>query len=174
MWKKILIIVFIILFVSLVVYIVIYDYRNESNLKDARVNNEIIIDEKDFGKNQCRGAITGSLSYPSEIIPNGSIVCAKNIGTNNLYCTLNQTIDSKFLGSKGYKLEVPQGIYSVSALFPFVEAKYLKEYKYAGENCLKNNCKDENISVSVGCDVVSGVNLFKEGTLSVFKEFYKL
>lgn len=174
MYKRPLIIILILLFVSLVVYIAIIDYRNESQINDSKVFNQVTVDEKDFGKNLCRGAITGSLSYPSEIIPNRSVVCAKNIGTNNLYCTLNQTVDSKFLGGKGYKLEVPQGIYSISAIFPFIEAKYLKEYKYAGNNCLNNNCKDENVSVSVGCETVDGINLFREGNLNVFKDFYKL
>ncbi|HNZ86102.1 MAG TPA: hypothetical protein PLD95_00630 [bacterium] len=177
MWKKILIIISIILFISLVIYIVIYDSKNQENIIN---NTQSISDEREATKIQsenCMGAIEGELSYPSEIVPDGSLVCAKNIETNNYYCTPNQVINSKYRNKKGYRLEVPRGIYSVSSVFPFalteqlIKQNMFVEYKYAGDNCRASTCRDEYAPVMVGCETVENIGLFRVGSLGIFKDF---
>lgn len=175
MTKKILIIIAIVLFISLIVYIAVIDYKNQNNVENNNLEQEIQI-QKPQTEN-CIGAIEGELSYPSEIVPDGSLVCAKNIGTNNYYCTPNQVVDSKYRNKKGYRLEVPNGIYSVSGVFPFslteklIQQNLFVEYKYSGDNCRASVCRDENAPVMVACRTVENIDLFRLGGLSLFKDF---
>ena len=43
------------------------------------------------------GVIEGSLSYPSEFIPDDMTICAENLATQKIYCT------SKHLKAKKYR-----------------------------------------------------------------------
>jgi len=60
------------------------------------------------------GEIEGSLSYPSEVIPNLE-VCAESINTNEEFCTYEQIEERKFDYGFGYLIEVPEGEYYVYA-----------------------------------------------------------
>lgn len=173
MWKKILIAIAIFLFISIVIYIVICDYKNQDNLQINNLGQDKII-EKSQPEN-CMGAIEGELSYPSAVVPSGSIVCAKNIETNNYYCTPNQVIDFKYRNKKGYMLEVPKGIYNVSGIFPFFynsKTGSIYEYKYTGQGCNIDSCVDINAPVTVNCETISNIDLFEYGALNVFEIFF--
>lgn len=87
------------------------------------------------------GIITGSLSYPSEGIPESMKVCALNLTSAQEYCTSEQIKGKKdeFLYGLGYKLEVPLGEYHVYAFLsgqPEVKA-YYSEFVTCG---LKYDC----------------------------------
>lgn len=73
------------------------------------------------------GTIEGSLSYPSEGIPEDMKVCAVNIMTNKETCTSKQLKSSQYTNGTGYKLEVPAGTYNVYAwtsIMPDCKAYY--------------------------------------------------
>ena len=60
---------------------------------------------------QNSGIITGSLSYPSESLPENMTICAFNTITKTQYCTNKHPSDSRYKYGKGYKLVVPPGDY---------------------------------------------------------------
>ncbi len=75
----------------------------------------------DTSKAALTGSIEGSVSYPSEGIPDDLEVCAINISTQNIDSTVctNQFIeDSKFTNGIGYRLNLNPGKYQVEARRP--------------------------------------------------------
>jgi len=64
------------------------------------------------------GVIEGSLSYPSEFIPDDMVICAENVATKKIYCTNNHLKAKKYQYKVGYKLTVPPGDYHVFAQLP--------------------------------------------------------
>ena len=78
------------------------------------------------------GVIEGSLSYPSEFIPPDMTICAENLATKKLSCTLKHLKAKKYMYKVGYKLEVPPGDYQVYAYLPDPArygASYPKDYR---------------------------------------------
>ncbi len=57
-------------------------------------------------------AIMGSLSYPSEYMPNLE-TCAVNIQTNESYCTYQMIQDPNFTYGYGYQIDASTGSYQV-------------------------------------------------------------
>lgn len=177
--KKILISIASVLFVSFVIYIGIYDYKNQADQSVNKENQEIKKEQDEITTKpqaeNCMGVIEGEFMFPSSMIPSGSVVCAKNMETNNYYCTPNQVVDSKYKNKKGYRLEVPSGIYSVSGIFPFFDDTKTNlpfEYKYTGQSCDVESCVDVNTSINVGCEIISDINLSQYGELNIFKIFF--
>ncbi|KKS76517.1 MAG: hypothetical protein UV49_C0011G0020 [candidate division WWE3 bacterium GW2011_GWA2_42_9] len=64
------------------------------------------------------GVITGSLGYPSEMIPVTMEICAIDILFPGIYCTDEHLQDSSFTYGVGYRLEVPASDYYVFAQVP--------------------------------------------------------
>lgn len=64
------------------------------------------------------GIIEGSLSYPSEGIPDNMLVCAENQSSHDQYCTSKKITGSKYLYKVGYKIQVPVGQYTVYSALP--------------------------------------------------------
>jgi hypothetical protein len=64
------------------------------------------------------GVIEGSLSYPSEFIPDDMTICAENLATKKIYCTNKHLTAKKYRYKVGYKLTVPTGNYHVFAQLP--------------------------------------------------------
>jgi hypothetical protein len=64
------------------------------------------------------GVIEGSLSYPSEFIPDDMTICAENLATKKIYCTDKHLQSKKYQYKVGYKLAVPPGDYHVYAQLP--------------------------------------------------------
>jgi hypothetical protein len=64
------------------------------------------------------GTIEGSLSYPSEGIPDAMIVCAESNELEDPICTSAKITDKKYTYGKGYTLQVPPGTYLVYAKLP--------------------------------------------------------
>lgn len=62
------------------------------------------------------GAIVGSLTYPSEGIPEGVQVTAVNLETNQEYTTLEHLEGSQYRYGIGYRIVVPAGDYHVYAV----------------------------------------------------------
>ncbi|MBU2235557.1 hypothetical protein KKA01_00685 [Patescibacteria group bacterium] len=60
------------------------------------------------------GTITGSLGYPSEMIPEMG-VCAESTDKEDLFCTYEMLKDEDFTYSLGYEIKVPPGSYYVYA-----------------------------------------------------------
>lgn len=77
------------------------------------------------------GIIEGSISYPSEMIPDYIEVCAVNITTSQYYCTQNHIVEKKYRCGKGYKVSVPEGKYRVFAYRPYalLRGNYFIEMK---------------------------------------------
>jgi len=94
------------------------------------------------------GFITGSMSFPSEVIPEDVEVCAQNALTENEYCTQERINSPEYTYRVGYKLEVPVGSYLVFSKRPGDSYKaYFSEFVTCG---LKATCKShEPIVVSV-------------------------
>jgi len=94
------------------------------------------------------GTIEGSLSFPSEGIPEDLQVCAQNQDTKELYCTNEHIQDSKYTYGFGYTLDVPAGIYLVYASVPNMDYKaYYSEFVTCG---LSVDCSShETIPVEV-------------------------
>lgn len=61
-----------------------------------------------------KGVIEGSLSYPSEFIPEMKI-CAEIPKSGEKICTTDQIKSGRFANGVGYRLEVPAGTYQVYA-----------------------------------------------------------
>jgi hypothetical protein len=64
------------------------------------------------------GFIEGSLSYPSEFIPDDITICAENLVTQKIYCTSKHLKGKKYQYKVGYKLTLPPGEYHVYAQLP--------------------------------------------------------
>jgi hypothetical protein len=64
------------------------------------------------------GVIEGSLSYPSEFIPDDMTICAENQATKKIFCTNKHLKGKKYKYKVGYKLAVPPGEYHVFAQLP--------------------------------------------------------
>jgi hypothetical protein len=64
------------------------------------------------------GVIEGSLSYPSEFIPDDMTICAENLATKQIYSTRKHLKAKKYQYKVGYKLTVPPGDYQVYAYLP--------------------------------------------------------
>jgi hypothetical protein len=73
------------------------------------------------------GVIEGSLSYPSEFIPDDMTIGAENLATKKIYSTNKQVNANKYQYKVGYKLTVPPGEYHVFAQLPD-PAKYGADY----------------------------------------------
>jgi len=87
------------------------------------------------------GTIVGSLTYPSEGIPEDLVVYAQNIDTNKEYSTTKHLEAEQYKYSKGYALDVPAGryyVYGVLASDPEHKA-YYNQYITCG---MSVNCKD--------------------------------
>jgi len=69
-------------------------------------------------KLQKLGNISGSLSYPSEGIPDNLKVCAENADTKETLCTSEHLESVQFDYGKGYNIEVSPGSYTVYAQIP--------------------------------------------------------
>lgn len=84
------------------------------------------------------GVIEGSLTYPSEGIPSGLKVCAKNTVSNAVTCTTKHLNNKKYIYDKGYRLTVKAGKYKVYAVNPSdgqpaYYNKYMKSLATTGE-----------------------------------------
>jgi hypothetical protein len=78
------------------------------------------------------GVIEGSLSYPSEFIPDDMTISAENLATKKIYSTSRHLKARKYQYQVGYKLEVPPGDYHVFAYLPDPAkygAGYSKDYR---------------------------------------------
>lgn len=110
---------------------------------DAMENDEMMIEET--------GTITGSISFPSEGIPENLEVCAETVPTADEYCTDDHIAGETFEYGVGYMLEVPAGDYYVYAHIPGEEQKaYYSEFVTCG---LTASCPSHDpieVSVSVG------------------------
>ncbi|MCP4746892.1 MAG: hypothetical protein GY874_12255 [Desulfobacteraceae bacterium] len=89
------------------------------------MNNQLLPNVDNKSRN---GIIEGSLSYPSEEIPDSIKVCAENISTQKEYCTSQHITSKKYTYNKGYKLEVPVGKYYVFATGGLAGLKDSKAY----------------------------------------------
>lgn len=87
-----------------------------------------------------KGTIEGSLSYPSEGIPQSMIVCAENESLKDPICTSEKIKDAKYTYGTGYKLQVPEGKYFVYAKLP--ENSYSAYYSEFVTCGLLASCKD--------------------------------
>lgn len=70
------------------------------------------------------GTIEGSLSYPSEGIPEDMRICAVNVTTKEETCTQDHIIDSEYTYGAGYKLNLKPGDYNI-----YAATDNLKDYK---------------------------------------------
>jgi hypothetical protein len=82
---------------------------------------------------ETKGFIEGSLSFPSEGIPENMFVCAETTEGEKVICTDNQIKDEEFQYGVGYKLEIEPGTYFVYAKTPDSDYKaYYTEFVNCG------------------------------------------
>lgn len=72
--------------------------------------------------------ISGSVSYPSEYIPDTMTVCAENAFTYEEYCSESLIEDDSYVYGYGYALTVPAGSYYVYAVVPDLDPEYKAYY----------------------------------------------
>lgn len=99
------------------------------------------------------GTIEGSLSFPSEGIPQDLQVCAETLIGVQFECTLSHIQDSKYTYGSGYKLELPPGKYYVYAQVPSFNSNYKAYYSEFVTCGLSINCpshKPIEVEVSAG------------------------
>lgn len=96
------------------------------------------------------GSISGSVSFPSEGIPQME-VCAEDTTTKETICTTEIQEDNSYSSGMGYVLEVPAGTYYVYAKLPNDSYKaYYNEFVTCG---LQASCPSHKlIPVEVGLD----------------------
>lgn len=169
--KKIIPILIIVILLVAVVYAVIVDLKEAEKMD---VGEESIIEEnRNFSNNI--GYIEGSLYSWSEVLPIGLYVCAKNINTQYYYCTDESFNDSKFKFGRGYRLEVPVGLYQVAGLYPssLINSEEIREFKSVPEHCNKNDkrCPTTLNTIKVLSDELSMADLNSKGELDLFKIF---
>ena len=109
---------------------------------------------------QQTGTIEGSLSYPSEGIPENMQVCAEDSKTKQNYCTSQHLKDPKYTYGVGYKIEVPVGGYFVHATVPSFGNGYRAYYNEFVTCGLSVDCQShENIEVSVSAgETLTGID----------------
>lgn len=96
-----------------------------------------------------KGYLEGSLSFPSEGIPDDLMVCADNIEMAETFCTYSRIKDQKYMYGVGYKLPLKAGTYNVYANYHGMTGLY-SNYVLCG---MSSNCSDHS---SVNVDVDSG------------------
>ena len=89
-----------------------------------------------------KGYLEGSLSYPSEFIPENMQICATNTDTGKEYCTYQQIKNQKYLYGVGYKLPVPAGTYEIIAVVGASLGGY-SEFVTCGMDV--NNCQSHDL-----------------------------
>jgi hypothetical protein len=113
------------------------------------------------------GVIEGSLSYPSEFIPDDMTICAEDLATKQIYSTNKHVKAKKYQYKVGYKLTVPPGDYHVYAQLPDPArygATYTKDYRAYYSQFIKCGlsveCQDHTpIVVKVkSSETVSGID----------------
>lgn len=105
------------------------------------------------------GTIEGTLSYPSQFIPEDMQICAEDTNSADKYCTDEHIADSKYTTGFGYQLDVPAGTYNVYAYLqsdPEYRA-YYNEFVTCG---LSVDCESHqviDVEVEAG-ETVSGID----------------
>ncbi len=124
-WKYILVV----LLVAVIAGTLVYSYRGVGEpLSD------------DQGPVSEKGIIQGSMSYPSEGIPDDVKVCAENVDTGERHCTQERIEDDKFKYGVGYQLELPAGNYYVEAIRTDYDGDYQAYYSEHVTCGLKQEC----------------------------------
>lgn len=102
------------------------------------------------------GFIEGSLTYPSDFIPESLTIFATNLETNITYNTSTHITDSKYHYGKGFKFEVPVGNYFV---YGTVDDLDFGAYYDEAINCMivknSNNC-DQSDRTRIPVTVTDG------------------
>ena len=95
----------VILLISLALLVVVMRWNNayDSPRQNENIHNQTTLPY---------GTIMGSLSYPSEFMPQLE-TCAVNITTQESYCNYQMIQDPNFQYGYGYQLQVPPGSYQV-------------------------------------------------------------
>ncbi len=89
-----------------------------------------LLNKSFYNKNQLNiGTIEGSLSYPSDEIPQNMEICAENIITKKQYCTTKHIVDDKYRYKVGYLISLPTGTYYVFAKSKFLVGTVWKDQK---------------------------------------------
>ncbi|MFA4930269.1 MAG: hypothetical protein WC570_00160 [Patescibacteria group bacterium] len=84
-------------------------------LNDDSDQTDPSVDKNSIEESNPSGTIEGSLSYPSEVIPDMTVCAQETSGNFNDICTINLIDDPKYTAGRGYKLVVPPGTYNIYA-----------------------------------------------------------
>lgn len=104
----------------------------------SAANEKLLSPTKDVSK---KGTIEGSLSFPSEVLPEDMTVCAENLISKESTCTKTHVTNPKYTYGVGYLLDVPAGEYYVYAKVIMFEnyKAYYNKYVTCG---IKVGCTD--------------------------------
>ncbi|MEF8846849.1 MAG: Gmad2 immunoglobulin-like domain-containing protein [Candidatus Paceibacterota bacterium] len=115
-WKYILIVILI----AVIAGIAVYRYKNVEQVSVPEDSSPVSTTTK--------GLIQGSMSYPSEQIPEDVKVCAENVATGERYCTEERLQDEKYKYGVGYQLKLPVGSYFVESIREDTGSNYQAYY----------------------------------------------
>jgi len=113
------------------------------------------------------GLITGSLSYPSEKIPEDLKICAKNVASEKETCTNEHINGGGFTYGIGYELRVAPGTYTVFTYIPGNEE--FKGFYTERAICEGNECNNHNLKI-LEVDVQAGKTLNNIDTVDWYVE----
>ena len=107
--------------------------------------------EKTESEPQAMGVIRGSLTYPSEVVPDDLIVYAVDTTTGETFSTNEHLSGSQFTYGVGFRLEVPVGTYYLYGETAQMSGKaYYNEFITCGASV---ECSDmSKIAVTVTAD----------------------
>lgn len=130
-------------FVSLAAVVILANRRVQSE------NIEASIPTVAPSPSRLSGTIEGSISYPSEAIPEDLRICAETLQGQTIACTDKKINDPKYTYGVGYRLEIIPGEYYIYATVPSLSdyKAYYNEFVTCG---LSVNCPShKKIIVSV-------------------------
>lgn len=176
--KKIKYLIFTVLIILLVCFI--FNQRIIiKELKDLNISTNNKVGYLEQNNQDCLGAIEGALMYPSEKIPDGMYICARNVNTKYEYCTDQSFENPKFKYKKGYKLEVPSGEYIASGIYPMgIGASPIeKAVEFKHTTCSEDpKCSNSPLlAFKVECGkTTENINLFDGWRIDFFRRFFSL
>ena len=117
--QSVVIVVLVIVVIGLLGYVLWQNMSKSSETKgettstSATTKEDVAADEAKDEKVEEMGVISGSLTFPSEGIPDDMMVHAVNLDTGKEYMTTKQLKGDQYTYGIGYSIEVPAGRYNV-------------------------------------------------------------
>lgn len=144
---------------------------NIDSLQQRLSDIQVKLDSAEKAKGQTANqkvSIEGSLSYPSDSIPQDMEVCAVDVNdAKNTICTKDHITDKKYTYGVGYKLELAPGAYNVYATTSFWQGykAYYDEFVTCGMkySCQSHNALEVKVEAGKNLTDIDPIDWYKQG-----------